>query len=70
MVGYRVSFFKHLLSSDGHPRRCLQEQLEVPEAESVERAIHSATRQFETLHGLTNWKLFADAIEVDAAERS
>jgi hypothetical protein len=68
MSGYRVSFFKTLLSSDGHPRKCLQQQLEVPEAESIERAVHSATRQFETRHG-PNWKLFADAIEVDTAER-
>jgi hypothetical protein len=70
MSGYRVSFFKHLLSSDGHPFKCLQQRLNLPNAESAERAIESVTRQFETLHGLSNWKMFADSVEVDTAERS
>jgi hypothetical protein len=65
MSGYRVSFFKHLLSSDGHPFKCLQQQLDIPDAESAQKAVDSATRQFEKLHGLPNWKMFADSIEVD-----
>jgi hypothetical protein len=69
MSGYRVSFFKNLLSSDGHPFKCLQQQLDIPDVESADKAVDSAARQFETLHGLRNWKMLADSIEVDATER-
>jgi hypothetical protein len=70
MSGYRVSFFKYLLSSDGHPFKCLQQQLDIPDVESADQAVDSAARQFEELHGLRNWKLFADSVEVACTERS
>jgi hypothetical protein len=69
MSGYRVSFFKYLLSSDGHPRKCLQQQLDIPDVESADQAVDSAARQFEELHGLRNWKMFADSVEVACTER-
>src|SRR5436190_6967567 len=34
---YRVAFFKHLLSSDGHPFKCLQHTVEVRRAKNAER---------------------------------
>jgi hypothetical protein len=69
MSGYRVSFFKYLLSSDGHRFKCLQQQLDIPDVESADQAVDSAARQFEELHGLRNWKLFADSVEVACTER-
>jgi len=68
MSRYRVSFFKNLLSSDGHPFKCLQHQIDIPDVESADNAIDSAARQFQKFHGSRNWKIFADSIEV--AERS
>ena len=35
---YQVSFFKYLLSSDGHPFKCLQGRIGVSDAESAEQA--------------------------------
>ena len=70
MSHYRVSFFKNCLSSDGHGFRCLQQQVDVLNNESAEQAAESAARQFEKLHGLRDWKVLADSIEVDSADRS
>jgi hypothetical protein len=69
MSGYRVSFFKNLLSSDGHQFKCLQQQLDVPDAENADKAVDSAARQFEKLHGARNWKIFADSIEIASTKR-
>jgi len=62
-VMYHVSFFKTLLSSDGHPLKCLQRRIDISDAESAEQAVESASRAFEALYGCT-WKLHADTIEV------
>jgi hypothetical protein len=70
MSSYRVSFFKNLLSSDGHQFKCLQQQFDIPDVESADKAVDSAARQFEKLHRLRNWKMFADSIEVDSKECS
>jgi len=68
MSDYRVSFFKTLLSSDGHRFRCLQQQIDIRDSISPEHAAESASRRFEALHGLPDWKLHADSIEVVAAQ--
>lgn len=65
MTRYRVSFFKTLLSSDGHPFKCLQQAIEVRHARSAERAIHAAERCYERLHRVPSWKLHADIIELE-----
>jgi hypothetical protein len=70
MSGYRVRFFKNLLSSDGHQFKCLQQQFDIPDVESAEKALDSAARQFEKLHRVRNWKMFADSIEVDRVQLS
>jgi hypothetical protein len=44
MSTYHVSFFKNLLSSDGHPFKCLQRRIDVTDAES---AAHAAERRRE-----------------------
>jgi hypothetical protein len=63
MSTYHVSFFKHLLSSDGHPFKCLQQQIDVNDAETAAQAAESASRAFEALYGC-DWKLHADSIEI------
>ena len=65
MSTYRVSFFKNLLSSDGHPFKCLQRRIDVTDAESAAQAAESASRAFEALSGCP-WKLHADSIEINA----
>ena len=66
MSTYHVDFFKCLLSSDGHPFKCLQRRIEVTDAESAEEAAESASKAFEALYGCP-WKLHADSIEVIGA---
>ena len=63
MTAYHVSFFKYLLSSDGHSFKCLQRQIEVTQAQDAAQAAEVAARAFEALYGCP-WKLHADSIEV------
>ena len=65
MTHYRVSYYKNLLSSDGHQFKCLQKQFDLPNVESAEKAEEIASRQFESLHGLHSLRWFADVIEVE-----
>ena len=67
MSAYQVTFFKTLLSSDGHPFKCLQQRIDVSDAESAAEATESASRTFETLYGCP-WNLHADSIEVIDAD--
>jgi hypothetical protein len=66
MSTYQVSFFKNLLSSDGHPFKCLQRRIDIVDAESTAQAAESASRAFEALYGRP-WELHADSIEVVGA---
>ncbi len=66
MSDYRVSFFKDLVSSDGHRFRCLQQEIDIRNSDSSAQAAESASRTFEALHGLPDWKLRADWREVVA----
>jgi hypothetical protein len=68
MARYRVSFFKNLLSSDGHQFKCLQQQVDVTNSEGAACATESASRQFEKLHGLQHWQQIADSIEIESAD--
>ena len=68
MPGYRVSFYKDVLSSDGHCFKCLQQQIEVPESDSTTDAAAFASRAFASLHGLRDWTLYADSLEVVPVE--
>ena len=51
MSTYHVSFFKNLLSSDGHPFKCLQRRIDVSDVESAVQAVISASRAFAALYG-------------------
>lgn len=64
MKTYEVRFFKTLLSSDGHPFRCLQDSLEITNAGSAEAAMARAERQYEKLHNVSTWSRWADSIDI------
>jgi hypothetical protein len=64
MTYYRVSFFKHLLSPDGHSFRCLQQTIEVRRARCPGRAIKAAKRRYERLCQVPDWRLHADTVEL------
>jgi hypothetical protein len=68
MSQYRVRFFKTLLSSDGHSFKCLQQQIDVPQADGVAQAEHYAAQQLIALRGCRTWKQIADVVEVDRAD--
>jgi hypothetical protein len=70
MMYYRVSFFKHLLSSDGHPFRCLQQTVEVRRARDPGRAMKAAKRRYERLFQIPDWRLHADIVELQAYSRA
>jgi hypothetical protein len=69
-MSYRVSFFKKLLSSDGHHFRCLQQSIVIRRARSDERAVEAAKRRFERLYHVTDWTLYADGVELEMDQRS
>ncbi len=66
MTHYRVSFFKDLLSSDGHSFKCIQRVIEVRRARSPDRAVEAAERRYERLHSIRDWRLHADCVELEA----
>ena len=66
MATYRVTFFKDLLSSDGHKFKCPQATIEIRNARNIERAIRAAERRFERLQSPRDWKLHADYFEVES----
>ncbi len=53
MSTYHVSFFKNLLSSDGHQFKCLQQRIDISDAESSAQAAESASKAFEALYGMS-----------------
>jgi hypothetical protein len=67
MSAYHVSFFKNLLSSEGHSFKCLQQRIDISDAESTAQATEAASKAFEAVYG-SPWKLHADSIEVMAAD--
>ena len=70
MTCYRVTFFKDLLSSDGHKHKCAQATIAVRHAKSPDRAARAAEHRFERLQNLRDWKLRADYFEVEVKGRS
>jgi hypothetical protein len=63
---YRVAFFKHLLSSDGHQFKCLQHMIEIRHARNAERALKAAEYRYERLCHVPDWRLYADTFELEA----
>jgi hypothetical protein len=64
MITYQVSFFKDLLSSNGHPFRCLQDRVQICNADSPAQAAERAQKQFEMLHQIPIWNLRADSVDI------
>jgi hypothetical protein len=64
-----VIFFKTLLSSDGHPFKCLQLTVDIAHARNTDRAVKAAKRHFERLHHVSDWTLHADTFEVEIDEK-
>ena len=76
-MNYRVSFFKDLLSSDGHQFRCLQQSIVIRRARSLERAVEAAKRHLSAnamwLIGCftqmaLSWKSVKDRACIDARD--
>ncbi len=68
MTRYLVRFYKNLLSSDGHPFKCLQTQIDIKDAKDPAQAGRLASHVFEADHKIPEWQLHADTCEVLAAE--
>jgi hypothetical protein len=62
MSQYRVSFFKYLLSSDGHQFRSLQQTIVIRRAD---RAVEAAKRRYERRCHVDDWSLYADGLELE-----
>ena len=62
----RVSFFKDLVSSDGHPSSSLQQTIEINGAENISCAVERAKRRYEQLCRVPIWSLCADRLEVES----
>jgi len=65
---YSVSFFRDLLSSDGHAFKCVQRVITV-DADSPDKAINAAKQQFEHHCGTGDWRLYAEAVECEVKLR-
>ena len=64
MSAYRVSVFKTLLSSDGHPFKCLQFAIDVARAKSSQRAIEAARWRYQRRVKAPDWTCIAETVEV------
>lgn len=60
---YIVTFFKHLLSSDGHQFKAPQEKIAIC-ADGPEQAVEAAHRRFANIRHIQSWRHHADTIEV------
>jgi len=64
MGRFIVRFLKNIVSSDGHPFKCLQGEIVVRRATSVDRALQAAELRFERRYGVPDWRDRADTLEV------
>jgi hypothetical protein len=63
MSHYEVTFFKHVLSSDGHQFKAPQAAISVW-ADNIKEAERRAMGRFACLRGIPDWNLHADTFEV------
>ena len=66
MLQCRVSFFKDLVSSDGHPSSSLHQTIEISGAENISSAVERAKRRYEQLCRVPIWSLCADWLELES----
>jgi len=62
---WRATFFKDLISSDGHPSSRLQQSIEISQAENIDSAAEAAKRRYEQLCGVPLWSLYADRLDLE-----
>jgi hypothetical protein len=70
MADYRISFFKNLVSSNGHRFKCLQGQIDICGSAGPAEAVEAASREFELRHGLSDWRFHADLVEIANTDRA
>lgn len=63
LTKYKVSFLKDLVSSDGHPFRCVQETIFVA-AKTPAEATKMAQEQFQHHRNIHDWRLYADSVDI------
>ncbi len=63
MARYIMTFFKYVLSSNGHHFKAPQEKIEV-RADTSEQAIEAAKRHFASMRQIPDWRYHADTVEV------
>lgn len=63
MPHYEVTFFKHVLSSNGHPFKAPQAAISVW-ADNIKEAERRAMSRFACLRGIPEWNLHADTFDV------
>jgi hypothetical protein len=63
MNHYVVTFFKHLVDSEGHPFKTTQAEIEL-HGSSRQQAIERAIEQFAEARHLPDWTLHADGLEL------
>ena len=68
MGRYRVSVFKTLLSSDGHPFKCLQFMIDIARARTAQRAVEAARCRYQRRVHIPDWKSIADIVEAKEME--
>lgn len=68
MGKYRVSVFKTLLSSDGHPFKCLQFMIDIGLSRTAQRAVEAARCRYQRRVRIPDWKTIADIVEVKEME--
>ncbi|HET9902657.1 MAG TPA: hypothetical protein VFQ27_03010 [Xanthobacteraceae bacterium] len=59
MTAYRVTFYKELVNSEGHPFKCPQHIVLVRRAKSQQRALLAAQRRIER-RSRCRWTVLAD----------
>jgi len=67
MPSYRVCFMNEIPRND-KLFRCCQRSIIIKSAPSAEWAVETAKKQFAELEGISNWKIHAALIEVEAME--
>lgn len=65
MTGYRVRFFKRLVSSQGMPFKSLQREIEIVWAKTALEAEVIAEREFERERLIPDWHIHADSVETE-----
>jgi hypothetical protein len=63
MTRYIVTFFKNVLSSDGHPFKAPREEIEIW-ADTSQQAMEVAQRRFAGIRRIPSWQTHADTVEI------